>query len=180
MDASSRASLTNGLCSCTYVIRLRDCVLSVFMRWRLQTRVTVRIQAIVTELVFEHALRVRMKAETSETAEVKSGENTAVATPDSASQAETEGSDSEGGDAETATSASHTATSSTATVVAPASASAKGKGKASSVTEPPKKVEAPEPPKGKGKNLVGRINNLVSSDLSSLENLSMFIVFASA
>ncbi|KAI0717852.1 P-loop containing nucleoside triphosphate hydrolase protein [Cerioporus squamosus] len=148
----------------------------------MHTRVTVRIQAIVTELVFEHSLRVRMKAETSETVEVpKSGENTAVATPDSASQAgaeDSEGSGSESGDGETATSVSHTATSSTATAVAPTSASVKGKGKASSVAEAPKKTDVPEPPKGKGKNLVGRINNLVSSDLSSLENISMYIVFS--
>ncbi|RPD70679.1 P-loop containing nucleoside triphosphate hydrolase protein [Lentinus tigrinus ALCF2SS1-7] len=146
----------------------------------MHTRVTVRIQAIVTELVFEHALRVRMKAETSETVEIKSGENTAVATLDSSSQAgeDEEGSSSEGGDTETATSTSHTATSSTATAVVPISSSSKGKGKALPVAEPPKKVEAPEPPKGKGKNLVGRINNLVSSDLSSLENISMYIVFA--
>ncbi|TFK79744.1 P-loop containing nucleoside triphosphate hydrolase protein [Polyporus arcularius HHB13444] len=150
----------------------------------MHTRVTVRIQAIVTELVFEHALRVRMKAETSETVEVpKSGENTVVATPDSASQAGTEGdsgSGSESGDAdaETATSASHTASSSTATVVAPTSASIKGKGKVASVAEISQKTETPEPPRSKGKNLVGRINNLVSSDLSSLENISMYIVFS--
>ncbi len=127
-----------------------------------------------------------MKAETSETVEVpKSGENTVVATPDSASQAGTEGdsgSGSESGDAdaETATSASHTASSSTATVVAPTSASIKGKGKVASVTEISQKTETPEPPRSKGKNLVGRINNLVSSDLSSLENISMYIVFSSA
>ncbi|RDX45542.1 P-loop containing nucleoside triphosphate hydrolase protein [Lentinus brumalis] len=147
----------------------------------MHTRVTVRIQAIVTELVFEHALRVRMKAETSETVEVpKSGESTVVVTPDSASQAGTEGdsgSGSESGEADTTASASHTATSSTATAVAPTSASIKGKGKAPSVAEASKKI-APEPPKSKGKNLVGRINNLVSSDLSSLENISMYIVFS--
>ncbi len=124
-----------------------------------------------------------MKAETSETVEVpKSGESTVVVTPDSASQAGTEGdsgSGSESGEADTTASASHTATSSTATAVAPTSASIKGKGKAPSVAEASKKI-APEPPKSKGKNLVGRINNLVSSDLSSLENISMYIVFSSA
>ncbi|KAI0711801.1 P-loop containing nucleoside triphosphate hydrolase protein [Cerioporus squamosus] len=148
------------------------------------TRITVRIQAIITELVFEHSLRIRMKAETSETVDVpKSGENTAVATPDSASQAgaeESAGSGSESGEGETAAFVAHTATSSTATAVAPTSAAAKGKGKAPSVVDAPKKVKAPEQPKtkGKGKNLVGRINNLVSSDLRSLENLSMHLVFA--
>ncbi|CDO75388.1 hypothetical protein BN946_scf185012.g5 [Trametes cinnabarina] len=124
------------------------------------TRITVRIQAIITELVFEHSLRIRMKAETSETVDVpKSGENTAVATPDSASQAgaeESAGSGSESGEGETAAFVAHTATSSTATAVAPTSAAAKGKGKAPSVVDAPKKVKAPEQPKtkGKGKNLI--------------------------
>ena len=60
----------------------------------------MRIQAIITELVFEHALRIRMKAETSETPDAgKSGENTVAATPDTASQtgAESEGEGGEGG-----------------------------------------------------------------------------------
>ena len=150
-----------------------------------QTRVSVRIQAIITELVFEHALRIRMKAETGDVADAsKSGENTAVATPDTASQL---GEDSEEGssasDQAEGGAPTHSATSSSSTDVASVSASsatAKGKGKAPPEDVPKKTAEQEKPGenKKKGKNLVGRINNLVSSDLSSLEPIAMFVTFA--
>ncbi|KAH9911177.1 P-loop containing nucleoside triphosphate hydrolase protein [Epithele typhae] len=136
------------------------------------TRVNVRMQAIVTELVFEHALRIRMKAETSDNATADdSNAPTAVATPDNASQADVDASSTDDADTETGT---HSAESSTATAVSPSPQRQdkdKGKGK----EEPAKKEE---PKKEKGKNLVGRINNLVSSDLSSLDFSSMHLVFS--
>ena len=152
----------------------------------MQTRVSVRIQAIITELVFEHALRIRMKAETSDAAGAsKSGDNTAVATPDTASQIgedgeaeSSEGSQTDGG----APAQSATSSSSTDVASVSASATAKGKGKAPAedVPKKPAEQEKPAEDKKKGKNLVGRINNLVSSDLSSLEPIAMFLTFARA
>ena len=125
-----------------------------------------------------------MKAETGDVADAsKSGENTAVATPDTASQLgeDSEGESSAGGQAEGGASA-HSATSSSSTDVASvsASATAKGKGRAPSEDVPKKAAEQDKPAenKKKGKNLVGRINNLVSSDLSSLEPIAMFVTFA--
>ena len=127
-----------------------------------------------------------MKAEASEAPDAgKSGENTAVATPDTASQAgvESEGEGGEGSAEESdagVNAPAHSATSSSSTAVAPASA--KGKGKAPSEDTAKKASEQPESagdPK-KGKNLVGRINNLVTSDLSSLEPIGMFLTFCSA
>ena len=60
----------------------------------------------------------------------------------------------------------------------------KGKGKDGDAESTTSKKEEPAKPaeekKGAGKNLVGRINNLVSSDLNSLDWASMHIVFASA
>ncbi|EJF59658.1 P-loop containing nucleoside triphosphate hydrolase protein [Dichomitus squalens LYAD-421 SS1] len=145
------------------------------------TRLSVRIQAVITELVFEHALRIRMKAETSEVTDAsKSGEITAVATPDTASQVGVEGEgegSAEGSDAGASVPA-HSATSSSSTAVAPASI--KGKGKAPSEDTAKKVAEPSKPAEGgkKGKNLVGRINNLVTSDLSNLEPIGMFVTFA--
>ncbi|KAM5539771.1 hypothetical protein V8D89_006584 [Ganoderma adspersum] len=159
---------------------------SVADQWFLfkHTRVSVRIQAIITELVFEHALRIRMKAETSGVADAsKSGENTAVATPDTASQLgeDSEGDSSASGQTEEAAPA-HSATASSSTDVASVSASTTAKGKSKAPPEDvPKKAAEQEKPgenKKKGKNLVGRINNLVSSDLSSLEPIAMFVTFA--
>ena len=148
------------------------------------------MQAIVTELVFEHSLRIRMKAETSDNVVSESATPTAVPTPDNASQADVEvgsgsGSDDNSNSGETDTgTATHSAESSTATAVASAKGKDKGKGKDADAESTTSKKEEPAKPaeekKGAGKNLVGRINNLVSSDLNSLDWASMHIVFASA
>ena len=131
-----------------------------------------------------------MKAETSGTeAAEDSAAPTAVGTPDNASQADIEapgsGSGSDDGATDNGTT-SHSADSSTATAVGTIKGKDKGKGKDSDSTSTAsaKKPEAPKPEAKKeqraGKNLVGRINNLVSSDLNSLDFASMHIVFASA
>ncbi|KAI0655828.1 P-loop containing nucleoside triphosphate hydrolase protein [Cubamyces menziesii] len=137
------------------------------------TRLNVRFQAVITELVFEHALRIRMKADTESSSAAPSNATTAVGTPDNASQLGVEGEGSESGDAE----AGHSATASSSTAVAPTSGSAKGKAKSTS-EEQPKGVE-PEKPvkKATGGHLVGRINNLVTSDLNNFEGLGMNLVF---
>ncbi|KAI0758967.1 P-loop containing nucleoside triphosphate hydrolase protein [Fomes fomentarius] len=150
------------------------------------TRAAIRIQALITELVFEHALRVRMKAETSDSDSLVSGENTAVATPETASQLgsdEYEREGSEGDDGETHSGTAHTAASSSATEVDSTTgrANAKGKGKAPSEPAPSSPMptgsaKAAVEKKG-GRNLVGRINNLVSSDLNSLDYITMHFVY---
>ncbi|RPD55478.1 P-loop containing nucleoside triphosphate hydrolase protein [Lentinus tigrinus ALCF2SS1-6] len=143
-------------------------------QWFIYTtsRVNVRLQAIITELVFEHALRVRIKAGTGEGGDA-SAANTATATPDTASQA----AGSDAGDGDIVVETEHSATSST--TIAPASSSkGKGKGKALPEAEVAKKGAAPEAPKTKEKNIIGRINNLASSDLNSLENCSMNFVYS--
>ncbi|EIW59890.1 multidrug resistance-associated ABC transporter [Trametes versicolor FP-101664 SS1] len=145
-----------------------------------ESRLSVRIQAVITELVFEHALRVRMKAETSsDTSEATPcAASTTVATPEDASQASLEGSQDDEDSAEGSGERSVAENSSTA-VPPSATSSTKGKGKASLESESPVKEAEPV---GVGemrgsKHLVGRINNLVSSDLSNFENLGMFIAF---
>ncbi|KAI0633979.1 P-loop containing nucleoside triphosphate hydrolase protein [Trametes polyzona] len=146
-----------------------------------QSRLNVRIQAILTELVFEHALRVRMKAETDTPETTTSSVSTAVATPDDASQIGTEGSDSQGGENDAEGMAHSAAASSSTTVQAHSSSSTKGKGKAasesSSAAEDAQPAKGEDAKKGANKHLVGRINNLVSSDLSNFENLGMNFVF---
>ncbi|KAI0325196.1 P-loop containing nucleoside triphosphate hydrolase protein [Cubamyces sp. BRFM 1775] len=138
------------------------------------TRLNVRFQAVLTELIFEHALRIRMKADTKESSSAApSNATTAVGTPDNASQLDAEGEGSEGGDAD----AGHSATASSSTAVGPASGSIKGKGK--STSESQTKPTEPEKPvkKETGGHLVGRINNLVTSDVNNFEGLGMHLVF---
>ncbi|KAI0824512.1 P-loop containing nucleoside triphosphate hydrolase protein [Trametes gibbosa] len=144
-----------------------------------QSRLGVRLQAVLTELVFEHALRVRMKAETSETSEATpSSVSTVVATPDNVSQTDTDGESI----SRTEEGVAHSAVASTSTAVAADSGSStKGKGKSTSESAPSVKEEATppktDPAKAGSKHLVGRINNLVSSDLSSMDYIAMWTIF---
>ncbi|KAI0633977.1 P-loop containing nucleoside triphosphate hydrolase protein [Trametes polyzona] len=103
---------------------LRD----ILVQWFIfnHTRINIRVQAIVTNLVFEHALRIRMKAGSS-TAE---GPPTADAEePGSRSTAAREGTAGAGTDHKD------------------------------------------------GSHLVGKINNLVSGDMRTLDEMSLYIVF---
>ncbi|EIW53710.1 P-loop containing nucleoside triphosphate hydrolase protein [Trametes versicolor FP-101664 SS1] len=124
------------------------------------TRINIRVQAIVTDLVFEHALRIRVKAGTAESVDQDEGEAsdaTVVGTPDS--QEATSQDDGATGNAADSSST-------------PTSAAAKGKAKAPQKLDDVK-VDRAE----KNVHLMGRINNLVSSDLQNLNDLSMMIIF---
>lgn len=139
-----------------------------------QTGSLVRTEAIVTSLVFDHSLRIRLKAEAAEKradddtssgtatpASTNDGNGKGANTPDTASDG---GEDDETVHSRTATNAS-TATSSTATVVPPTPA--KGKDGKKDGKKNDKKDVAKDASK-KGSNLVGKINNLVTSDLDNI------------
>ncbi|EPS98690.1 hypothetical protein FOMPIDRAFT_1037403 [Fomitopsis schrenkii] len=119
------------------------------------SRVLARVEAIITELVFEHALRMRMKAEVTDSAP-QSNATTAAATPDSASVAESSTT------AQNEGSADSEATSS----------AGKGKQKISEQATDASRVIGKEaeskPQEDKAKNVAGKINNLISSDLASI------------
>ncbi|KAI0800050.1 P-loop containing nucleoside triphosphate hydrolase protein [Fomes fomentarius] len=157
----------------------------------INSRVSVRVQALVTELVFEHALRIRMKAETSDTSAdtTKGEEDTPAATTEHASQLDAEhGEVSEVGDEETTSATTHTVSASSTETVGPINAQAgtKGKDRAHAETAVPTTERAEQAKAGSekdgGKNLIGRLNNLVSSDLSNMVGFMvdlMFITFES-
>ena len=141
----------------------------------------MRIQAIVTELVFEHALRIRMKAETNDAAvdTSKSDENTAAPTPDAASQAGADGDgESAAGSQAAANAPADSAASSSDTATTSSAAKGKGKAPAEDAAKKPAEPKKPAEDKKKGKNLVGKINNLVTSDLSNLEPIGMLVTVA--
>ncbi|TBU23091.1 hypothetical protein BD311DRAFT_811015 [Dichomitus squalens] len=105
------------------------------------TRMLVRCKAIITQLIFDHSLRIRMKAETMDTP-APSRATTAAQTPDNVSIAGPDPTEADAGS--TSSSGSEDETTKT-------------------------KEAAPEPkeltPTG---NLIGRINNLASTDLNNL------------
>ncbi|KDR83119.1 hypothetical protein GALMADRAFT_238944 [Galerina marginata CBS 339.88] len=114
----------------------------------LGTMALARTQAILTELVFEHSLRIRFKAETGEGGRTPSAAATPAQTPDNRSIAGSSSEDDESQSVRTETSA------------------AKGKGKAE-----PAPVAVPSATDAKKKdNLVGKINTLVTVDLDNITN----------
>lgn len=113
---------------------------------------------MITQLVFEHALRIRMKSEPSESP--PSQPSTSVPTPDTASIAEsTSGHSPDGTEVTQGTS---TTLASEATAPEVDKASMKGEEKK---------------PTG---NLVGKINNLVSTDLNNIIDGRDFLMVAVA
>ncbi|KAI0291829.1 hypothetical protein BC826DRAFT_1105763 [Russula brevipes] len=123
------------------------------------TGTLVRITAIVTQLVFEHALRIRVKAETS-----SSPRSTPAVTPETRSEATTPDNLSIVGD----TTASETEGASGDENVPPTTPSSiKGKQKDSPATPAPGD-DSEDLGMSMSSNLVGKMNNLVSTDLENL------------
>ena len=118
----------------------------------------VRAESIITQLVFDHSLRIRMKSETP-TSPPASRATSAAQTPDNASLAE-------GESATAQSSLEETLRASTAST-----ASKKGKGKDKDAKKPEDaSADAPaaEASTGGNGNSVGKINNLVTADLDTL------------
>ena len=117
-----------------------------------QTRLLTQGQGMITQLVFEHALRIRMKSESSESPPSPSQPSTSATTPDTASVAE-----SASGHSPVETEVTGGASTTLASEATPSEAD-----KASI------KGEEKKPAGEKGGNLVGKINNLVSTDLNNI------------
>lgn len=128
----------------------------------------------MTSLVFDHSLRIRLKAETAEKkaeeatpAASPSGSDTKGSnTPDNASERGDEEDDA-GAETETETVHSRTTTGGSTATASTAVAPAPAKGKDDSKKAEAAKDVGKEAEK-KGKNLVGKINNLVTSDLDNI------------
>ncbi|KAF5375212.1 hypothetical protein D9758_000001 [Tetrapyrgos nigripes] len=117
------------------------------------TRTLVRCQAIITQLVFEHSLRIRVKAE-APSSSGNSEPNSSTDTPDTLSVAGVE---------ETSASSlteEETIRASTASIT---SNTAQSKGK-----KQEQKGEKEKEPTSDSSNLVGKINNLVTTDLENI------------
>ena len=123
----------------------------------------MRTEGILTQLVFNHALRIRMKAELPEGTGTNSNPSTATASSDNASVMEQpsslETSESSRG------SGDETLVQPNSSSIKSASDPNKGKQKAdaqSAEDKPAPKVEAT------ADTLVGKINNLVTTDLNNI------------
>ncbi|OCH83833.1 P-loop containing nucleoside triphosphate hydrolase protein [Obba rivulosa] len=142
---------------------------SVTFQWYIfvGSRMTRRAQAILTSLIFDHSLRIRVKAEDDKSASTSAGPSAAV-TPDNASVAES----AEGGSADSENGSEGT-TVGASTVSVGSSAKDKQKAKDKAVNE--QKPTSP-PPGEKSKNLVGKLNNLVTVDIDKITNAREFVM----
>ncbi|KAG1889339.1 hypothetical protein F4604DRAFT_1711826 [Suillus subluteus] len=130
------------------------------------TRALVHTEGILTQLVFEHALRIRMKAELPDDGK-KSGESTAPSTPDSASVA---GSSTAAVDESTDGSGDETLQASAETISISATKKAKQK------SQDVKELDSSSKKHSSADNLVGKINNLVTTDLSNITDGRDFLM----
>ncbi|KAJ3564413.1 hypothetical protein NP233_g8310 [Leucocoprinus birnbaumii] len=148
------------------------------------TRALVRCEAIITQLVFEHSLRIRVKAETekgvqspgSNVANDSSATATVVEAFDENAQSEVSDNGTEHSRDATAVS---TQTTSAETVLA---SSSSVKSTSSKRSQQGQNIKPEGPPAGtsNASNLVGRINNLVTTDLGNItdaRNLTFVVVY---
>ena len=128
------------------------------------SRTSVRIEGLLTQLVFEHSLRIRLKAEASNE-KTEEDNLTVIGTQDSALVVEGEAVDSisdEGSDEPSQASTAVTRDSSRDSQST--SNAVKGNDKDDSSTV---KSNAKQPTK-KAQNLIGKVNNLVTTDLGNI------------
>ncbi|KAF7348322.1 Multidrug resistance-associated ABC transporter protein [Mycena sanguinolenta] len=152
----------------------------------INTRTLVQVEAIITQLVFTHSLRIRMKAETTDTKDNAPAVEAALSpSPSTSPSGPGPGSDTES-TVETATqpeyadSSSHTEDNSASPTMQASSSSIKPTWTASKLHPKPaaKEPKILEEKKKSGGNLAGKINNLVTVDLGNITDSRHFLITA--
>ncbi|KAF7339970.1 ATP-binding cassette transporter [Mycena venus] len=131
------------------------------------TRTLVRCEAIITQLVFEHALRIRVKAETAEKKSSSSGTSTPARSETPSPVDREDSSGDETLNSADAVSRDETLQASSSSIKSTTSSKAKGKDKEVKEAEPEESPDA--------SNLVGKITNLVTTDLGNITDSRDFL-----
>lgn len=147
-------------------------IASICKQWYIfvATRALVRTEAIITQLVFEHSLRMRLKADTAES----TAQDTAHTVPAPTQMPESEET-SQDGSADDTLHSSHgmteTAGEASDNQSVNSSSSGEGKQKAprSGSSLPQTNRKAAE------SNLIGKVNNLVTTDLANIVDARDFL-----
>ncbi|KAF8956519.1 multidrug resistance-associated ABC transporter [Flammula alnicola] len=137
------------------------------------TRMLTHAEALLTELVFEHSLRIRFATEspTATTNREEQDNTTVVGTPDTSSVVENSSEEAENVDNSPAASSDSQSTTTDAST----------KGKAKDDSPPPNPAPAaiavaPVKETKNEANLVGKINNLVTTDLGNIVDARDFLL----
>jgi len=149
------------------------------------SRTLARAEALVTELVFEHSLRIRLKAETSNDAlEVASAASAPPTSKDAPAKdaATVTTPEMEGARIPNVDSTTSSEISQTSTVVTSKKPSAVGSEASASKADQNGKAKAKSNPEkvenksGKDANFIGRLNNLVTTDLQNIVRAKDFLI----
>jgi hypothetical protein len=148
----------------------------------IQTRTLVRTEGIITQLVFAHSLRIRLKAEASnekkdEESHIKDTSSTIAGTPETASIAESSAANSEAGSTTASTAVSREPSTSAASTSSTLKSKAKGPAKAAEPSASTKKENKKDKSKSDD-NLIGKINNLVTTDLNNITSGRDFLLLS--
>lgn len=135
----------------------------------LKGKTLVRTEAILTQLVFNHSLRIRVKAEVPEGSAAATPSNEPPASgsgPVTTENTGSEGNVSSNGDDENMEQSSSSSL-----------ASGKGKHKSTGAVEPiaATKITSPAKKGARTDNLIGKINNLVTTDLNNITDARNFL-----
>jgi hypothetical protein len=126
------------------------------------TRTLVRTEGLLTQLVFEHSLRIRLKAEASNE-KIEDDNRTVIGTQDSASVIEGTSVDSNSLEDETASQPSQDSTP-----ISRDSSTSNGPVKAKDSSTLKSGTKPATKDKKEAQNLIGKINNLVTADLGNI------------
>ncbi|PBK77153.1 hypothetical protein ARMSODRAFT_949046 [Armillaria solidipes] len=151
-------------------------IASIAIQWYIfiATRVMVRTEAIITQLVFEHSLRIRVKASTADS----SGKSTAP-TPDNASIIEDAPSSESSGSSTTLHGTSDAVSINSRDANCDVSTTNQASSSSTEVTqESTSGQDASATPAAQSdtSNLVGKINNLVTTDLGNIIDARDFLL----
>ena len=143
------------------------------MHWYIfiANRTLVRAEGLLTQLVFEHSLRIRLKAEASNE-KIEEDNLTVIGIQDSASVTEGTSVDSNAGGERT--SQSSTPVSQDSSSDSQSTSNSPVKGKDSSTLKSDTKSATKD--KRETQNLIGKINNLVTTDLGNIGDGRDFLV----
>ena len=135
----------------------------------ISTRTSVRTEGLLTQLVFEHSLRIRLKAEASNET-IEEDDLTVIGTQDSVSV--TEGTSVNSGEG-----------ASQSSQPTPISASEDSSGDSQSASNGKDKedlstLKSNTRDKEKAQNLIGKINNLVTTDLGNVTDGKDFLMIS--
>jgi len=142
------------------------------------TRTLVRTEVLLTQLLFEHSLRIRLKAEASTDAKatpevdvklLRTESEASIVTVDTASVS------TSGDISEVALGSGSTRESSEVSTVAPSREPSKA---GSDPKAKESKEKQKEDSKKSGGNLIGKINNLVTTDLNNLTSGRDFLLLS--